>query len=117
MTDRWHSCLDGVIAPGRTSGCPTCKPRRRRSPSSGTSHERGKLRRRLLQVYPLCQVGCGRPSTELHHIKAMATHRHLAEDEANALMLCRRCHLLAEGKGATLRELKAKAKIAGHLAY
>lgn len=110
--DHFHSCAGGAIAPGRSASCPRCsKPTR--SPSSGTSHARAKLKRRLLRLRPVCECCEHAPSVELHHIVAMARRPDLAAEETNALMLCRRCHLLAKGKGATLRELRAHARIAG----
>jgi hypothetical protein len=105
-----HSCYDGSFQPGRS--CPRCT-KAKRSPSSGTSHARAKLKRRLQLKHPLCQVGCGNPSTILHHIKAMAERPDLVSEESNALMLDHRCHKLADNGGATLAELRAMAGIAG----
>ena len=65
---------------------------------------------------PVCECCEHAPSVELHHIVAMARRPDLAAEETNALMLCRRCHALARNRGATLREMKAHAAIAGVVA-
>jgi len=63
-------------------------------------------RRRAQRRYPLgdCQ-GCGKPATDRHHRDGDTGHNH----QSNISLLCRRCHMIVDGR---LAKLVANAKAA-----
>jgi hypothetical protein len=74
------------------------------APSKGDSIRHNwkwqKYSRRMRDLYPLCMApyheGPPVPSQEVHHIKPLATHPHLAFVHHNTIPVCCVCHVAAD---------------------
>lgn len=115
MSERYHSCHDGLPMPGRAGTCPRCKSARRSPTSARSRRPARRWATAVLRRDPVCRVCEDAPSTEVHHIRAVADGGH--DTMANGLGTCDTCHALAKGRSATLRELQAVARIRGILPY
>lgn len=63
---------------------------------------RDRLKRRLPVEGP-CEAGCGAPARDRHH-KDGNPHNN---DRANIALLCRRCHMVADGRIEKVRGMDA----------
>lgn len=85
------------------AGCPNLKPcpTHTRKPWEGSN--RGstwrwrKTRARILRRDPWCTAGCGRPSTEVHHVTPVADGG--TDDPANLVGICHPCHITETIRG------------------
>jgi 5-methylcytosine-specific restriction protein A len=94
--------------------CPACAPRYRRTRwearektaarGYGAAHRRWRaavFRRKGRLCAPCARAGRTTPATEVHHIRPIRTHPHLARDPDNGLPVCRTCHEMVERDGWT----------------
>ena len=51
-----------------------------------------RLRARILRERPFCECGCGKPSTDVHHLDGLGLNGPRGYDPANLQALAHDCH-------------------------